>query len=390
MLPFDQLIKALTQEQVKASIENMLKASGLPVTSWRHEGSVVRTIVAIVAAIFAGFTEVIAVATRSGFLDLAEGIWLTLLAYYVYGVARIEATFAAGKVTLTNTGGGLFDMEAGDLILLCPSTRKTYTNVAAFKLNPLGKLDVDIRAVEVGAASTAPPNTITDFVTKLLGVEVTNAAPLVGLDAEADPALRERCRDSLGSLSPNGPAAAYRYWAKSAKRLDGSAVGVTRVRLLPPAGNGSLTVVVATATGPVSGKADDPATDLGAVYRTIQENAVPDGIGLVDVVSAVVRPVNVAYEAWVTTDSGMSGSEVESAVAARLTGYFPSVPIGGFVIKPAPGKVSWRALEGQIESVSPFVIEAKVTPEVDAVMANTEVAVLGAVAPSVHLVAAAT
>src|SRR5689334_15006781 len=163
MLPIDQLINPLTKDQVKASIYNLLKAAGVPVTSWQ-EGAVVRTLIAIIAAIFAGFTEVIAVATRSGFLDLAEGIWLTVLAYYVYGVTRIEATFATGKVTLTNTGGGLFDMEPGDLILLCPSTKKTYTNVAAFKLDPLGTLDIDVRAVEAGAASTAPPNTITDFV----------------------------------------------------------------------------------------------------------------------------------------------------------------------------------------------------------------------------------
>src|SRR5262245_1471264 len=266
MLPIDQLINPLTKDQVKASIYNLLKASGVPVTSWQ-EGAVLRTLIAVVAAIFAGFTEVIAVATRAGFLDLAEGIWLTLNAHFVYGVDRIEATYATGKVTLTNTAGGLFNMEPGDLILLCPSTKKTYTNVSAFQLDPLSTLDIDIRAVEMGAASTAAPNTITEFVTKLLGVEVTNAAPLVGLDAESDAALRVRCRDSLGALSPNGPPAAYRYWAKTAKRADGSSVGVTRVRLMPPPGDGSMQMYVASATGPVSGNANDPSTDLGAVNK---------------------------------------------------------------------------------------------------------------------------
>lgn len=110
MLPIDQLIKPLSKDEVKDSIYRLMAATGLPVTSW-PEGGVARTIVAIVAAIFAGFTDVIAVAIRAGFLDLAEGIWLTLLARYVYGVDRIEATFAAGEVTLNNTGGGVYSFD---------------------------------------------------------------------------------------------------------------------------------------------------------------------------------------------------------------------------------------------------------------------------------------
>ena len=36
MLPFDQLIKPLTKEQVKTSIYNLMKAAGLPVTGNRN------------------------------------------------------------------------------------------------------------------------------------------------------------------------------------------------------------------------------------------------------------------------------------------------------------------------------------------------------------------
>ncbi len=183
MLPIDQLIKPLSKDEVKDSIYRLMAATGLPVTSW-PEGGVARTIVAIVAAIFAGFTDVIAVAIRAGFLDLAEGIWLTLLARYVYGVDRIEATFAAGEVTLNNTGGGVYSFDPGDLIVRNPATNKTYTNTTAFDLGALemGK-KVPIRATEAGAASTSAPGQITEFVTTLLLVTVSNEAPVVGLDA---------------------------------------------------------------------------------------------------------------------------------------------------------------------------------------------------------------
>src|SRR5262249_36462305 len=182
------------------------------------------------------------------------------------------------------------------------------------KLGPLSWIDIDIRAGEVGASSTAAPNTITEFVTKLLGVEVTNAAPLVGLDAESDAALRVRCRDSLGALSPNGPPAAYRYWAKTAKRADGSPVGVTRVRLMPPPGDGSMQMYVASATGPVSGNANDPSTDLGAVNKAIQENAVPYGHGPVTVSSATVHPLAITCTVWISTSSAMTTAEVQQIV----------------------------------------------------------------------------
>jgi hypothetical protein len=388
MLPIDQLTQPLTQEQVKASIYNLMKATGLPVTSWQ-EGAVARTIIAIIAAVFAGFTEVMATAIRAGFLDLAEGIWLTLLAKYVYGVDRIEATFATGEVTLNNNGGGVFSFDPGDLIVRNPATNKLYTNTAAFDLGALEKgKKVPIRAAEVGAASTAAPGQITEFVTTLLLVTVTNEASVVGLNAELDPALRQRCRDSLGALSPNGPRSAYEFWAKSARRPDGSSVGITRVRILRPIGDGTVTVIVASATGPVPGDANDPSTDLGIVNDVIQKFVVPDGV-TATVVSAVARPIPVTCDVWIYTSSGMGPSNVDVAVRQKLAAYFQVIPIGGFIIPPAAGKVSWRAIEGQIESISSDVIEAKLTPEVDTGLAGNEVAVLGQVIVNVHMVVAA-
>lgn len=378
-LPIDQLIQPLTKEQVKASIYNLMKATGLPVTSWQ-EGAVARTIIAVIAAVFAGFTEVMATATRAGFLDLAEGIWLTLLAKYVYDVERIEATFATGEVTLDNNGGGVFSFDPGDLIVRSPATNKLYTNTATFDLGALEKgKKVAIRAMEVGAASTSSPGQITAFVTTLLLVTVTNEASLVGLEAELDPALRQRCRDALGALSPNGPRAAYEYWAKTTKRPDGSPVGITRVRIPRAKGDGTVTVYVASGTGPV-----DPA-DLALVDEVIQTRVVPVGV-TATVLSAVAHPIPVTCDVWIYTSSGMTDGDVQQLVLGRLATYFGVIPIGGFIIPPAVGKVLWRAIAGQIESVSPYIIEAKLTPETDITLTGDEVATLGLVTIAVHQV----
>lgn len=388
-LPIDQLIQPLTKEQVKSSLYNLMKATGLPVTSWQ-EGAVARTIVAVVATIFAGFTEVMATVIRAGFLDLAEGVWLTMHAKFVYGVDRIEATFATGEVTLDNNGGGVFSFDPGDLIVRNPTTNKLYTNTSAFDLGALEKgKKVAIRAVEAGSASTSGPGQITAFVTTLLLVTVTNEASVVGLEAELDPALRQRCRDSLGALSPNGPRAAYEYWSKSAKRPDGSSVGVTRVRIPRATGDGTVTVIVASATGPVLGDVNDPTTDLGIVNDVMQKFVVPDGV-TATVVSAVPHPIPVTCDVWIYTSAAMTDGEVQFAVAARLRAYVETIPIGGFVIPPDVGKVFVNALVGQIEATSGYVIKASVTfPVLDEMLAGNQVVTLGSVVVNVHQVPSA-
>jgi uncharacterized phage protein gp47/JayE len=379
-LPIDQLIKPLTKEQVKASIYALLTAMGLPVTSWQ-EGGVARTIVAIVAVIFAGFTQLMALAIRSQFLDLAEGIWLTLLANRVYGVDRLEATYATTTLTIDNAAGGLYSFEPDELIIFNSATKARFTNAAAVTINPLATgVEVAIRALEAGTGSTSAPGTIDSFETVYLGLTCTNATSAVGLNGESDPLLRERCRDSLGARSPNGPKAAYRYWAKTAKRANGTPVGVTRVRLPTPTGDGGLSVIVAGASGAISGDANDPLTDLGAVAKSIWDNAVPEGIGVVSVASASNLVVAVTATVYVDSAANLSNDDVSSMASVALQDYFPATPIAGFIISPATGKIFRNALVGQIEKADKAIIKADVTlPASDVFVLGHQNTVLGAV-----------
>jgi phage-related baseplate assembly protein len=383
-----ELTTPLTVDEVKTSIYNVLAAVGVPTTSWKP-GAVVRTIITATAVMVSALSELMANIAKSGFLELAEGDWLTLTARYVFGVERIEATFASGEITLTNSGGGLYNFDPGDLVVLysASSTKPTYHNTTTFTLNPSSSITVPVEAIETGAASTAPPGAIDTLVTTLVGVTVTNANPVIGLDAETDPALRTRCLEKLSALSPNGPAGAYEFFAKTAKRQNGETIGVTRVRVTPNSTTAHVTVTVAGPSGGISGTAGDPSTDLGAINLAIQTNVVPDGV-TATVQSATPLSVDVTYTAWVYSTISLTSLEIQNLIAAKLTSFMSTQPVGGNIIPPAAGMVFRDAIVAAIAATRAEIFHVTVAvPAADVAVADTEVPVLGTVTPTINLVA---
>lgn len=374
----EDLTTPLTRDEAKQSIYDVLAAVGVNTTTWKP-GAVVRTIIVAVAIVLAALSQLIALGTRSGFLDFAEKGWLTLVAKFAFGVDRIEATFGAGEVTLTNTGGGVYTVDVDDLVVANPTTGKTYRNSSAFTLNALATLTIPIVAVEAGSASTSTGNTITRLETTLLGVTCTNANSVVGLDEESDPNLRARCREKLGSLSPNGPSDAYAFIAKGAKRADGTPIGVTRVRCIKD-GYGNIDVYCATASGGLTGDATDVATDLGAVDDALQRNATPLAVtGTAKSPTAVAQ--GVTYEVWMYDTSGLTPAQVQALVSTKLGAYAAAVPIGGNVIGGDAGKVFVSSLQSEIRSVRPDEIFKVVvtSPAADIELAGSEYWQLGSV-----------
>ncbi len=375
----DDLTTPLTVEQVEAAIYETLERVGASTTAWQP-GSVVRTMIRGSSIVLAAISELTAKVARSAFLEYAEGRWLELLAFHVYGVEKQAATFAEGHITLTNSGGGIYDFDAGDLIVANPSTGKQY-RAAAVILGANQSVTVPIVAVEAGAESTSAPGAITQLVTPLLGVSLSNGVAVVGMDAESDVALRARCREQLGALSPFGPWDAYANAVRTAKRSDGSRVGVTRVRVVKD-GFGNVTTYVATASGGVTGTADNPATDLGALDDAIQRRAAPLAV-TATTASAVPVTIAITYRVWLYNTSGLTQVAIADRIRRELVAFMSAQPIGGNIVGSAQGRLYHDAIRRAIGSALPQIFHVEVTtPASDVLITGSQVPVLGVVTPT--------
>lgn len=380
-----------TRAEVQASIYRVLGVLGVNTTSW-GSGAVVRTMTVAVSAVLSAFSQLQAQIAQSGFMALATGDWLTLVAKYVFGVDRQDATFAAGQLTLVNTGGGIFNIDAGDLIVATPTTPdpksgKTYRNDAAFTLGAGATITVPITAVEAGGDSTTGAGNITKLVTTLLNVTCSNPTALVGLDVESDAALRLRCSEKLGALSPMGPWDAYAYAARNAHRSTGEPCGITRTRTLKD-GFGNVTLIVANASGPVLGTVGDLATDVGAVDEAVQQLAAPLAV-TAHTQSAGAVNQGVTYELWTYNTSGQNDAQIKADVQTALAAFTAAQPIGGNTLLPSDttGYVWNDAIKAAISAVLPQIFHVVVTvPASDVGLTLSQVMTLGTVSGNVHQV----
>lgn len=372
MTTLSELTTPLTVDEVKTAIYAALEAKGAATTTWKP-GGVVRTLIAGTSIVLAALSRLQAALANGGFLELAEGDWLTLVAEHVYGVERDLGAFAAGTVTLDNGGGGVYSGGVGDLIV-SNGDGKTYRNTAAFSIGALETgVEVPIEAVEIGVAGgSTGAGTIETLETVLLGVGCTNAAALVGRDEETDEELRIRCRARTGALSPNGPRDAYAYIAQTTLTADDEPIGVTRVRTVAD-GDGAVDVYLASDSGAVT------APNVALIQTAINEMAEPLAV-TATAISATNKTISVTYEAWVRDTIGLTVDQIETAVEAALDEFFAATPIGGDIITgEATGRVYLSAIEGAIaQAIGDDLVRLEVTvPAGDTDIAISEVPIRG-------------
>lgn len=369
MLPIDVLFRAMTEDEVFERMLELLRDMDLPVDSWRR-GATIRVIIRVCARLYAGFTVIMAAFIASGFLETAEGEWLTKLARNVYGVERRQATFAREKIRLTNEGAGLFeDQAAFTVTVFNPSSKKAYRNAEAFTLNPFGVLDVVFEAVEVGSASTAAPGTVSELDTNLTGVVVSNPKAFIGLDEEKDPELRQACKDKLGSLSVRGPRTAYAYAVRQAKLLDGTPVNVNRSRISRWSHTGKVDVWIASPTG------TPLAEDQTGVEASIEAIARPDTVTATVYLASEV-PVTRTLDVWVKRRDGVRASDVAALIETAFVREGATYPIGGISKAPATqGKIYADWFAGVAKQAWPDVYDVDGTGA-DVNLAPGEVALL--------------
>lgn len=354
MIPLDELIKPLTEEEVLEKFLANLETLSVPARTWRKGGSL-RTILRVTARLVSDLTKLMAAVIEGGFLDKAKGAWLTLLAFYVYGVTRKSASYATGELTLTNTSGVPYVFGAEQLRALktiSSTVKKAYVNTAGFTLGAGVTLTIPVRAVEVGTSSNANPGEIDSLEVSLFGVTVTNDAAVLGLDEETDPELRQACIDKLGTLSLAGPRGAYAFAATRATRPDGTPVNINRVQVSPQSSTGVVDVYCAAPSG-----APDP-TDLTYVRENIEAIARPDSV-----TCNVYAATNVAFARAITLYAvkapGVSAADMKALAENAVAEFFRGYPVGGLKKPPSTqGKLYADRIDAAVIAVHSSIYDA--------------------------------
>lgn len=370
MLSFEDLIRPPTDKDVERILYGILADVGVQTSSWKP-GSVARAIITGVSRFGGVMARLVTDIAKGGFLDTAEGNWLTFLAWQLYAVERRPATFAEGDVVLTNSGFGLYTIQPGDFVVSTP-TGEQFRNVEVFTLNPSSTATVRVRAYEAGTANSAVPATVTEIVSTMVGVTCTNPLGFVGQDEELDEDLKVSCRQKLASLSNGWLADGIVYWITHEKRPAdapigaGEFYGITRAEVQPADGYGSCIVYGATASGAV------PAGDVVEIQTMLNKRAYPYS-NLAIFLSATPKPINAACTVWVKS-GGLTALEVKASVMDAIGKHVQRLPVGGQVTT-GTGFVSWRSLIGAIEGAADGIIEAKLVTETNIPMNPDDVAV---------------
>jgi hypothetical protein len=323
VLSISDLFTPLTAEQIRAQmVTELVSTFEIPADQWR-QGGVASTMLTVASIILAMMSTLISDIVKGFFLPTSTGVALKLLALYGYGVTVPEASFATGDVTLTNTEGGSFTRQIGEYVAKNPVTKVTYSNTAAFTLPPNDTVTVAMRADTAGSAGSSTPDTITEHVTNLLGVTVTNPTSLIGVDAPSDPAIRELCLNKLGASSVRGVRTAYAYAIQVAINPDTlGPVNVNRWAISESSSTGEVDLYVAAPSG-----TPDPS-DITGIVTSVEAEARPAGV-TADVIGVVEVPYTAALTAYVKAPAGVTGASVKTAIEEEIDDMIAVFPIGG-------------------------------------------------------------
>lgn len=232
--------------------------------------------------------------------------------YYRTGQSRVQATFAAGKVTVTGNG----TVSAGDLF----ETAGGIQFRAGESVQVKGTAEVLVSCVTAGAAGNVAASTVTAMPVQIAGISaVTNPEPMTGgYDAESDKSLMERFLNQLQHPATSGNAWHYSEWAHEV-------AGVGEVKVFPLGhGAGTVDVVVLGADG-------KPASS--EVVKQVQDYIDPgsrgDGMGAAPIgakcyVSAAAA-LTVAVSVTIHTLPGSEQSAVTQAVKDSLAAYLAGI-----------------------------------------------------------------
>lgn len=328
MEDIDTILQPIDGDQTFDTWMQALADEGLPSDTWLTGGPM-RVALKVIAYAFAASWAVVVAAISGGFLETATGRWLTLLAFYVYGVTRTPATFASGNVVFTNAGGGMYGpFDPGAFQVYNPDTKALYTNTASFTILPSATTaPIPFQALVAGSVGTSPVGTITSLQTPQPSVTCSNPADVVGLDAQSDDDLKTLCSNKLGALSMLGPRDAYRYAMRTAL-VSGQPVNINRSSLSRSSSTGRVTMIIASPSGAPT------AADLTAVGANIEAIARPD-TATVSLAGATVATSAQALTVYAVLTAGLDVVSLTTLIEDALTALGSSYDIGGLTKPPS-------------------------------------------------------
>lgn len=177
------------------------------------------------------------------------------------------------------------------------------------------------------ASSAAAANLVTQSVTSLIGVSVTNTAAWIGDDIEGNIALRDRCKLKLLAIAVGAPGGAYAYYALLSQQLapqlsppETLSAAITRVRVDLDILTAQVFVTVAAAGGTVG------SMDLGVVNDVIVAYA---GIASFTATARSAVANNVTVVAKYFAPSAYLTTTNDAYFSGAILDYFRSLPIAG-------------------------------------------------------------
>lgn len=371
MQTIDQLTTVPTTDQIFDQIISWLVNAGIPADKWR-KGGVGRSIIYAIAASYVVLATLITFIASSGFLNTATGDFLTLLAFYVYGVTRVVPTFASGVVQVSNDSGSVYDFQPGELIFINSGTKKSFRNTAVIHIGAgdVGD-DIDVEALEQGTDSNSAIGQIDTMGEAFNGLSVTNDAPVLGQDGWTDSTLVAACLAKLGALSMLGPRGAYQYAIQTATLTDGSPVNVNRFSISASSSTGQVTIYLASPSGPVT------TQDITAVVANIEAFARPDSVTVF-----VNNTTTVSYSSslivWARAGKGVDATVIHDEVVAAIEAYASVYDIGGIAKPPSSlGYMYDEAIRAVAQAADPAIFDVDSVGGVDLLIGPSETALIG-------------
>jgi uncharacterized phage protein gp47/JayE len=337
----------------------------LPTTAWQP-GTVPLTLLENDAAVLEDYDRLIATIAAGGLIDYAQGPWLDLLAWNVYGLTRRPAVSTKGRVLLSDTAGaGPFDIAAGQL-WLASGNGKRFVNSIAATLPKNSTVLLEVTAESPGIAYNVANNSITTMITALPGVVVSNPDPgsgtwwtQAGNDQEGDESLRARCKTRWATLAVGATADAYTFWARNASSA------VTRTKVVASSVPGEVLVYLAGASGGV-------AADVVAAVQADLSGRAPL-TSTVRVLSAQVVSIKVTGTVNVLAAQAASA---QAAAETALAAHVASLPIGGVQLTSGGGGLSLESLVSAIAGQTGVVDLELTTPATDIALSSIQVVTL--------------